>query len=466
MASRSLALSDSEIERAGELLTDFLRAYERSAPAGRVVPEIDRTALEALARREFPEEGAGIDRLFAEIRATVAPNSTAIAHPRYLAYVLPPANGVAPVADAIAAALNQNCNIWQLSPAASVIERKVVSWLAGLFGYPAAAGGVLTSGGSMATEAALTVALNDRRPEYRRTGLQGGGAPLVVYTSEEAHRSVEKDAVILGLGQENVRMIPVDSEFRLRPDALAAAVEADRKAGKEPFCVVATAGTVNTGSIDPVEEIAEYCRREGLWLHVDGAYGALFVLSDRVRERLLPCGRADSIALDPHKLLFAPLEAGCVLVRDRAKLRRAFHFPSPYLTEREDPLLTNYLEYTPQLSRSFKAFKVWCALECFGLRAFRAAVERQLDLAAYMRERIEAEPRLEATAPVTLSAVCFRLRDASDEANHAALARLVNEGSALLGPVRIRGRWGIRACFANFRTRPADVDFVIERLLA
>lgn len=465
MASRSLALSDSELEHAGGLLTDFLRTYERCAPAGRVFPEIDRAALDALLRRGFPEEGVGVDGLFEEIRTEVVPNSTAIAHPRYLAYVLPPANGIAPLAEAVAAALNQNCNIWQLAPAASVIERKVVSWLAGLFDYPAGAGGVLTSGGSMATEAALTVALNDRRPEFRRTGLQGGRPPLVVYTSEEAHRSVEKDAVILGLGQDNVRKLPVDAAFQMRPEALAAAVEEDRRAGKEPFCVVATAGTVNTGSIDPVEEIADFCRREGLWLHVDGAYGALFVLSGRVRERLLPCGRADSITLDPHKLLFAPLEAGCVLVRDREKLRRAFHFPSPYLTEREDPLLTNYLEYTPQLSRSFKAFKVWCALECFGLRAFREAVDRQLELAAYMRERIEAEPRLEVTAPVTLSAVCFRLRGASDEANHATLARLVNEGAALLGPVRIRGQWGVRACFANFRTRREDVDYTIELLV-
>lgn len=464
MVSCSLALSDSEIERAGGLLTEFLRDYERCAPAGRVVPEIDRAALAALAEREFPEEGVGVERLFEEIRSTIAPNSTAIAHPRYLAYVLPAPNGIAPFAEAVAAALNQNCNIWQLSPAASVVERKVVSWLAGLFEYPAAAGGVLTSGGSMATEAALAVALNDRRPEFRRAGLQGGRAPLVVYTSEEAHRSVEKDAVILGLGQENVRTLPVDEAFRMRVDALAAAVEADRQAGKEPFCVVATAGTVNTGAIDPLEEIAEYCRREGLWLHVDGAYGALFVLSQRMRGRLLACGLADSITLDPHKLLFAPLEAGCVLVRDRAKLRRTFHFPSPYLTEREDALLTNYLEYTPQLSRSFKALKVWCALECFGVRAFRAAVDRQLDLAQYMLDRIEAEPRLEAMAPVTLSAVCFRLREASDPENQAALARLVNEGTALLGPVRIRGRWGMRACFDNFRTRREDVDLVVERL--
>ncbi len=278
-----------------------------------------------MSEQPFPEDGIGDEPLFRMIAEKIAPNSTTIAHPRFLAYVLPPPNGIAPFAESIAAALNQNCNFWQLSPAASVIERKVVGWLAGLFNYPETSGGILTSGGSMASLAALAAAIHEKYPgDFRRGGLQAGRAPMILYTSEEAHRAIEKNAVILGLGLDHLRKIPVDSAFRLRVDLLDAAVRRDREAGLQPFCVVASAGTINTGAIDPIEPLARLCAREGLWLHIDGAYGALFVLSGQCREELLPCGLADSIALDPHKMLFAPLEAGCLLVKDRQSFGAPF----------------------------------------------------------------------------------------------------------------------------------------------
>lgn len=466
MSSASLNLSDRDIERAGCLLTEFLRTFEQSLPAQAVLPRLDRAALAEILVQPFPDAGIGIDHLFREITETVAPNSTVIAHPRFLAYVLGPPNGIAPFADAIAATLNQNCNVWQLSPAASVIERKVISWFADLFAFPDTAGGLMTSGGSMATQVALSSAIQDKYPgDFRRVGLQASRSPLVVYTSEEAHGCVDKAAVVLGLGLDNVRKIPVDAAFRMRPDLLAAAVRADRKAGHQPFCVVATAGTVNTGAIDPLAELSHMCAREELWLHVDGAFGALFILSPRLKEHVLPCGMADSLALDPHKLLFAPLEAGCVVVRDRATLERAFRFSASYLTVDHDPLLTNFMDYGPQLSRSFKAFKIWCALRALGVRAFTDAVEQTLDIARYMAERIQAEPLLELLAPVPLTAVCFRLSNADDAGNQQVLARLVDEGTALLGPVRVGGRWGIRACITNYRTTSADIDVILERLM-
>jgi len=459
-----LNLSDSEIARGGELLTAFLRELEQSPATRPVFPKLDRPALSKLLEQPFPEDGIGIDRLFQEIASEVVPNSTAIAHPRFLAYVLPPPNGIAPFAEAIAAALNQNCNFWQLSPAASVIERSVLAWLAGLFGFPESAGGILTSGGSMATLIALATALRDRgREDFERQGLQGQASPLVVYASAEAHRSVEKAAVILGIGLDHVRKIAVDGQFRMRVDLLAEAVREDRESGRTPFCVVATAGTVNTGAIDPIDALADFCGRESLWLHVDGAYGALYVLSGEIRPQLLPCARADSMAIDPHKLLFAPLEAGCILVRDRENLRRAFRYAASYLTVEEDPLLTNFLDYGPQLSRNFKAFKIWCALRVFGVRAFVEAVEHTLEIARYMAQRVEADQYLELLAPVTLSAVCFRVRHAD---NRRILARLVEEGTAILGPVGIRGTLGIRACVANYRTGRADVDLILDRLRA
>jgi aromatic-L-amino-acid decarboxylase len=426
---------------------------------------MDREALEDLLTQPFPEDGIGVERLFRLITEEIAPNSTTVAHPRFLAYVLPPPTGLAPYAEAISAALNQNCNFWQLSPAASVIERKVIGWLSGLFNYPETSGGILTSGGSMASLAAIATAIQGKHPgDFRQEGLQAGRARLILYTSEEAHRSIEKNVVILGLGLDNVRKIPVDSVFRMRVDLLDAAVRQDREAGHQPFCVVATAGTINTGAIDPIPEIAGFCARENLWLHVDGAYGALFVLSDRCREELLPCGQADSIALDPHKMLFAPLEAGCLLVKDRQKLRRAFQFASSYLTVDPDPLLTNYLEYGPELSRSFKAFKIWCSIQALGLQAFRSAIGHTLELAQYLAERIQQDDALELLAPVRLSAVCLRLKNRTDAENQAVLSKLVAEGTALLGPVQIRGRFGLRGCIANYRTQRDDIDLVLDRI--
>jgi aromatic-L-amino-acid decarboxylase len=201
-----------------------------------------------------------------------------------------------------------------------------------------------------------------------------------------------------------------------------------------------------------------------LWLHVDGAYGALFVLGDRCRDELAPCGLADSMSLDPHKMLFAPLEAGCLLVKDRQKLRGAFQFASSYLTVNPDPLLTNYLEYGPELSRSFKAFKIWCSLQALGVKAFVSAIDQTLDLAEYMAEQIHKDDTMELLAPVRLTAVCFRLKDRTDAENQTVLRKLVEEGTALLGPVEIGGRSGLRACIANYRTQRDDIDLVLDRI--
>jgi aromatic-L-amino-acid decarboxylase len=328
----ALGLTAAQRAEAGRRLCAFLDGYARSSATGPIVPAVDRDALAGLLATSFPEAGIGVDGLFREIETTLPANSTAVAHPRFLAYVLGPPNGIAPYAEAVAAALNQNCNFSQLSPAASVIERTVIAWLAQLFGFPDGAGGLLTDGGSMATLTAIAAAANDRAPDFRAAGLQSRRGPLTLYTSAEAHASVEKAAAILGLGLANVRKVPTDARQRLRIDLLRRAIRDDRQADRQPFCVVATAGTVTTGAIDPIDEIADLCAEEGLWLHVDGAYGALFVLSERFRERLSPCSRADSISLDPHKLLFAPLEAGGLLARDRETLRRTFAFESSYLT--------------------------------------------------------------------------------------------------------------------------------------
>ncbi|MCP3804915.1 aminotransferase class V-fold PLP-dependent enzyme [Allokutzneria sp. A3M-2-11 16] len=454
-----LNLDEAERKKAGELLTAFFDDYERSIPERPLVPDVDRDALEALLA--IPEEGIGVEGLFREINEKILPNSTTVAHPRFLAYVLGPPNGIAPYAEAIAATINQNCNFWQLSPAASVVERGVVAWLSALFGQGEHAGGILTEGGSIATLNAMTVALHARRPRFREQGLQMGERILVVYTSAEAHRCVDKAAAILGIGLDNVRRIPTDDQWRMRVDLLEKEIRADRAAGREPFCVVATPGTVTSGSIDPIADIADVCEREDLWLHVDGAYGGLFVLSEHKREEFQACGRADSIAVDPHKLLFAPLAAGCLLVRDRSTLTDAYAFSSSYLTVAEDALMIDYMDHGPQLSRGFKALKIWSALRTFGVGAFRAAMDHMLDLAQYMADLVDAERDLELMAPVSLTAVCFRMKHGK---HAAALATLAGEGTALLGPASLGGQHGMRACVTNFRTTRHDVEQIVARL--
>jgi aromatic-L-amino-acid decarboxylase len=459
-----LSLTEDEREEAGRLLTAFFDDYERSIPQRPVFPAIDREVLSRLLRTPFPDKGIGVDGLFRAVNEKILPNTTTLSHPRFLAFVAGPGNGIAPYADAIATTVNQNCAVWQGGPVASVIEQSVVAWLAGLFGYGDRAGGIVTAGGSLATLDALATMLHARRPQFRERGLQTAGPPLVVYASAEAHWCVDKAAAILGIGVDNVRRVAVDDHYQMRCDALEAMIRADRAAGLEPACVVATPGTINTGAIDPIGTIADVCAHEDLWLHLDAAYGGLFVLSERLHDAFEACARADSIAVDPHKLLFASYEAGCLLVRDRTNQTRAFAFSPSIVTVEADPLVVNYMDYGSQLSRGFKAFKIWSALQTFGVEAFKSATDQTLDLAQYMAELVEAEPYLELIAPVPLTAVCFQIKNASEADHAAALARLSEEGTAFLNPVRLDGRHGLRACVGNFRTTRSDIDLVVARV--
>jgi aromatic-L-amino-acid/L-tryptophan decarboxylase len=459
-----LSLDEDEREAAGRLLAAFFDDYERSIPCRPIFPAADREALSALLTTPFPDKGIGVEGLFRAINQKILPNTTTLSHPRFLAFVAGPANGIAPYADAIATAVNQNCAVWQGGPVASVIEQSVIAWLAGLFGYGERAGGIVTAGGSLATLDALATMLHTRRPHFRERGLQAADPPLVVYASAEAHWCVGKAAAILGIGLDNVRRVPVDGQYQMRPDALEEMLRADRAAGLEPACVVATPGTINTGAIDPIAAIADVCAHEDLWLHLDAAYGGLFVLSERLHDSFGACARADSIAVDPHKLLFASYEAGCLLVRDRTNQTRAFAFSPSIVEVGEDPLIVNHMDYGSQLSRSFKAFKIWSALQTFGLEAFKSAIDHTLDLAQYMAELVQAEPGLDLMAPVPLTAVCFRIKDASDADHAAALAQLNAEGTAFLNPVRLDGRHGLRACVGNFRTTRSDIDLIVARV--
>jgi len=371
---------------------------------------------------------------------------------------------VAALADLLASILNQNVTAWRSAPAAVSIERQMVRGLAGALGCEGLTGS-LCGGGSMANLMGLAMAREARLPAN-----QSGAQPGVVYASSEVHMSIPKAMALLGLGRENLRLIGADEAYRLDPQALRTAIAADRSAGRTPLAVVATGGSVNTGAIDPLPEIAAVCREQQLWLHVDGAYGALAALA--IPERFTGLSAADSLSLDPHKWLYQPLDCGMLLFRNAHAARTAFSCSGDYAKSlAEDPLESfAFFDESLELSRRFRALKLWLSLRYHGLAAFRSAIRSDLRHAQNLAELIRGTPTLELLAPVELSAVCFRYRSgepgaAADRLNAAILKRVIERGRVYLSNATLRGRFALRACFVNHRTTDRDVGQIVPEVL-
>ena len=386
--------------------------------------------------------------------------------PRFYGYVLGSGEPVAAAADLLASVLNQNLTAWRSSPAAVTIERTVVGWLAQAVGC-AGFTGSLTGGGSPANLMGLAMAREAKAPAN-----DGGAQPGVIYASDEVHMSIPKAVGLMGIGRKNLRFIPTDDQFRMRPDELERAVKRDRREGKPAIAIVASAGTVNTGAIDPLPELAEIARRYGLWLHVDGAYGALAAIA--APGKFAGLNQADSLSLDPHKWLYQPLDCGCLLFRDPQAARAAFAYTGEYTRAlNQDPIEAfSFFEESMELSRRFRALKLWLSLRYHGLDAFREAILADLRHAQRLAQAVDAVPQLERLAPVDLSAVCFRYRgDRPDEAgldrrNRAILQRVIERGRVYISNASIRGKFALRACFVNHRASDADVDAVVPEVLA
>jgi len=438
------------LQRASELAAD----YWESLPQRASYPVTSRGKLKQWFETELPEKGCG-DAAFNDFN-TIADHIRP-GNGRFFGYVLGSGEPVAAIADLLASALNQNLTAWRSAPAAVTIERTVVSWLAEAIGCGGFTGS-LAGGGSSANLMGLAMARESKAPA-NENGAQSG----VVYASEESHMSISKAVALLGLGRANLRLIPVDAEFRMRTDALSKMIQQDRAAGKRPIAVVATAGTVNTGAIDPLSEIAAIAKRENLWMHVDGAYGALAAVAQPEKFRGLDL--ADSLSLDPHKWLYQPLDCGCLLFRDPAAARRAFSDAGDYAkVMNTDPVEGfAFFDESIELSRRFRALKLWVSLRYHGLAAFRAAIQRDLDHAQLLAEKIKTNSRMELMAPVGLSAVCFRLRGKD---NAKILPRIIQRRRVYLSNATIRGEFALRACFVNHRTTAADVQLIIDEALA
>jgi aromatic-L-amino-acid decarboxylase len=457
-------------DRTVALWEEFLRRLPSLPVAGAWTSEqvADAVAL------NVPDEPLDEDDLFAHLRTMVFDWSMYPGHPRFMAYVSGAGTIPGAAADLLASGLNMNLGGWRLSPSATEIELHLIRWLARQFGLPPQAGGLLTSGGAMANFIALKAARDDRATwDIRRSGA-GAGPRLAVYASEEVHVTTDRAADMLGLGTDAVRKVAVDGEYRMRVDALEEAIGRDRAHGILPIAVVATAGTVATGAIDPLASIAEICAREGLWFHIDAAYGGPAVLAEDLRPSFDGIERADSIAFDPHKWLYVPHSAGCVLLRDSTRLERSYAAAAGYV--HEDKERTGHGVdlgmLGPQFSRGFQALKVWVSLLAHGRDAYARRISHDAELARYMARRVEEHPDLELAAPVTLSICCFRYvpsglpqegREAYlDALNERLMTSIQLDGRAYCSNAYLGGRFVLRACIVNFRTEAEDCDALLD----
>jgi len=411
-----------------------------------------------------PQDGQDFEAIIERLERDVLPFMSRGDHPGFFAFI--PFSGTWPGAlgDFIASACNVYAGSWMESAGPTQLELEVLSWFKAWIGYPAHAGGILLGGGSAANLTALACA---------RESLVGSMTGDVVgYVSDQGHSSLGRAARVLGFRPEQVRVLPHGADFRLDPRALAAAMDADLRAARRPLFVAATAGTTNTGSIDPLEELADLCRERGVWLHVDAAYGGFAALTARGRAALRGLERADSVTLDPHKWLYQPYECGALLVRDDHTLRAAFQMTPDYLQDSEtaEEEEVNLSDRGVQLTRSSRAFKVWLSVQYFGERAFREAIDRSLDLAQLVCDRVLAGEDLELMAPPSLGIVCFRRRfyglaaddDEADRRNAALVAGLERSGLGLVSSTVLRGRYALRVCVMNHTTTRTDVERVMD----
>ena len=401
-----------------------------------------------------PDDGRDLSELLAEI-GLAAGKGFDPANPGFLAYI--PGGGLyaAALGDFLACALNRYTGVAAPAPALVQLEASVLRWLCELFGLPPQAQGVLTPGGSMSTLSALVAARADRLGESFLDG--------TLYVSDEVHHSVAKSAQIAGLPTGAVRVVPTDASLRMDVDALRRQIAADRASGHRPFLVVGTAGTIGTGAVDPLDDLAMVAADEDMWLHVDAAYGGNFQLTTRGRAVLAGIERDDSITLDPHKGLFLPYGTGCLLARDRETLRRAHEVHADYLPlPSEDARLPAFSSYTPELTRDFRGLRLWLPLHLHGVQTFVDALDEKLDLARRVYDELSAIPALDVPWPPDLSLVAFRPRDGSDDDAHQLLDRVNGNGRLWLSPAPVRGKLHLRICILSHRTRPDRVEEALD----
>jgi aromatic-L-amino-acid decarboxylase len=425
-------------------IADYLSHPERYPVLSRMQPGQLVDALPASG----PEQGEPMESLLADFERLIVPAITHWNHPGFMAYFANTAPGPGIIAELLAASLNANAMLWKTSPAATELEQVALDWLRQWMGLPDGLFGIIYDTASTSSMHAIAAAREMADPEARTLGASRG---LTLYCSAEAHSSIEKGAIAIGIGQQNVRKIPVDDEFRMRPEALAAAVQADIAAGLRPFCVVATVGTTSTTSIDPVPAIADIAARHGLWLHVDAAYAGAAAIVPEFRHILNGAERADSLVVNPHKWFFTPFDLSAFYTRRPDILRRAFSLVPEYLRTAEDGRAVNYMDYGVPLGRRFRALKLWFVMRYFGHAKLADTIRNQIAWAQELAAAVDADPRFERAAPAPLSVVCFRYKGEDGE-NRRLLETVNASGEFFLSHTVLRGKYTLHLAIGNMGT--------------
>ena len=466
--SSSLTISSEQFRSLGYRLVDRIASFLDSLPELPVTSAESPAAVREVlhANRPLPQHGEDPALLLDRATSLLMEHSLFNGHPRFWGYITSSPAPIGALGDLLAAAVNPNVGAWPLSPMASEIEAQTVRWIAEMVGHPTGCGGLFVSGGNMANLVCFLAARQAKAGwDVRKAGMNG--ARLRVYCSKETHTWIEKAADISGLGTDAIRWIAVDDQCRIDLGALREQIKTDIAAGDRPMLVVGTVGTVGTGAIDPLPELAALCCEFDLWFHVDGAYGAIAAALPEAPSALAGLREADSVAVDPHKWLYAPLEAGCALVRDPQLLRDAFAYHPPYYHFGTEAI--NYFDLGPQNSRGFRALKVWLALQQVGREGYVEMIRKDIALAAHLLEQVRRFPELQPlTQSLSISTFRFVPLDLGgsgddtepylDRLNSELLTRLQNSGEAYLSNAIVHGRFALRACIVNFRTSPEDVE--------
>ncbi len=459
----------SQIRRLGHQMIDDVMDYLETIgeqPSWKPIPEEVKHFLSG----DLPEYPQDIDAVYEDFKKYVFPYTKGNIHPRFFAWVQGTGTAFGALSDLLASAMNPNVTIGEHSP--MYVDQQVVNWCKQMLNFPSSASGILLSGGSMANITALTVARNYQDEKVRNAGLHAYGRQLLVYCSSETHSCVIKAAEIIGLGTLAVRVIPTDDQYRMNVEMLEKTISEDLAQGLVPMCVVGNAGTVNTGAIDPMDDIYNTCKKYQLWFHVDGAYGALCKLDERYSDALKAIEKADSLAFDLHKWLYIPYEVGCVLFKNAAAHREAFTITPNYLLQAARGLAAgpeshNNLGF--ELSRGFKALKVWMSLKEHGLRKYSALIAQNNRQAEYLADMISSNPHLRVMAPVGMSIVCYQFfevglsEDARNELNREILIQLQERGIASPSSTILGNQYCIRVCIVNHRTKREDLDLLVNK---
>ena len=458
--------SADEIRAWGNSVTQFVTDYLSELRDRPVYRRTSSREIRSGLDSKLPIKGTEFDSLLKIFRDKIVPFSRQNAHPRMFGYVQSPGTPIGAFADLLASTLNANLTIWRSAPAPVELERLTIDWIRQILGFKPEASGLFVSGGSMANLAALAAARHMKQDSLGQ---------LRIYASSATHFSIAKAAALLGIARENVRHVAVDKHFKMRLEDLIAKIDTDLKAGYVPFCVVGNAGTVDTGAVDPLLDIREVANRFQLWMHVDGSYGAFAILAQSARKLFAGMEQADSIALDPHKWLYLPVDVGCVIYRNPEIARATFAHEAEYTRmfgEEADEAFVCW-DYGPELSRRFRALKVWMLLKGAGLNQLSEAIESNLACARHLESMVQASDDFEMIAPVELSIFCFRhvpmqLRnrpaEAIDAFNERLLVALQRDGSSYLSNATVGGRFALRGCVLNYRTTLRDMAILLDDL--